>query len=410
MLELLLCSLVTVFPDYLYRRYGQGKRIGREITLYSVWYELRWGITACLILTVALITTIFYYHPSTKNVTALFRTVSILPDTSGRVAEVYVTLNDEVAAGQPLFRLDDSQQQAALETARRRVAEIDAEMTVAKTELAAADGVIQQAESAYRQALDELATKTELMKRNSDSVAVRDVERLQVVADGRQGAVTAALANKQTLEERITTLYPAQRASAEAALQQAQVELDKTVVRAGVAGRVQQFVLRPGDIVNPMMRSAGVLVPENAGRVALIAGFDQISADVMKVGMIGEVTCAARPFAIIPVVVTVVQDVIASGQVRATDQLVDVQEMGGGGTITVFMEPLFAGQLEGIPPGSSCIANAYTSNEERLATEDLSGPTRVFLHAVDTVGMVHAMILRIQALLFPVTTLVLGGH
>jgi len=60
MLELLLCSLVTIFPDYLYRRYVQGKRFGKEITFYSVWFELRWGITGCLILTVALITVIFY--------------------------------------------------------------------------------------------------------------------------------------------------------------------------------------------------------------------------------------------------------------------------------------------------------------------------------------------------------------
>ena len=44
MLELVLCSLFTIVPDYLYRRYVQGKRIGREITLYSVWFELRWGI------------------------------------------------------------------------------------------------------------------------------------------------------------------------------------------------------------------------------------------------------------------------------------------------------------------------------------------------------------------------------
>ena len=37
MLELLLCSLLTIVPDYLFRRYGQGKRLGKEITLYSVW-------------------------------------------------------------------------------------------------------------------------------------------------------------------------------------------------------------------------------------------------------------------------------------------------------------------------------------------------------------------------------------
>jgi hypothetical protein len=34
----------------------------------------------------------------------------------------------------------------------------------------------------------------------------------------------------------------------------------------------------------------------------------------------------------------------------------------------------------------------------------------MFLHVVDTVALVHAMILRVQALLLPVQTLVLGGH
>ena len=99
MLELMLCSMLTVLPDYLFRRYGQGKRIGREITLYTMWYELRWGITACLLLTVSLITLIFYFHPATKNVTAIFRTVTILPEGNGRVAEVLVNLNDKVEAG-----------------------------------------------------------------------------------------------------------------------------------------------------------------------------------------------------------------------------------------------------------------------------------------------------------------------
>ncbi|MFC3170202.1 hypothetical protein [Paracoccus fontiphilus] len=84
MLELLLCSSITILPDFLYRRYVQGKRVGREINLFSVWYELRWGITLCLILTVSLITTIFYFHPSTHAAISVFRTVTILPETNGR--------------------------------------------------------------------------------------------------------------------------------------------------------------------------------------------------------------------------------------------------------------------------------------------------------------------------------------
>src|SRR5271167_224769 len=134
MLELLLCSLVTILPDYLYRRYRQGKRFGKEITLYSVWYELRWGITTCLMLTVCLITLIFYFHPSTGSVTLYYRTVPILPETSGRVAEVYVDFSGPVKQGSPIFKLDSSKQEAALETARRKIAEIDANVVAEKAD------------------------------------------------------------------------------------------------------------------------------------------------------------------------------------------------------------------------------------------------------------------------------------
>ncbi|MGI6856987.1 HlyD family secretion protein [Mesorhizobium sp. 1B3] len=411
MIEFFLCSLLTIFPDYLYRRYVQGKRIGREITIYSMWYELRWGITACLVLTLSLITLIFYFHPASTNVTAVFRTVTILPEKNGRVAEVFVSLNEKVEAGQPLFRLDSSEEEAALETATRRVAETTAEMAVTKTELAAADGIIRQAEAAYAQAVDELETKTELLNRNANVVTRREIERLQVAADGRRGAVESAIANKQTLQTKIETLLPAQKASAEAALAQAKVELDKTTVRAGVTGTVQQFTLRTGDIVNPMIRSAGILVPAEAGRAALIAGFGQIEAQVLKAGMIAEATCSAKPFTIIPMVVTQVQDVIAAGQIRPTDQLVDVQQLARPGTITVFLEPLFPGLLQGIPPGSSCLANAYTSNHAELESGHIGAARWFYLHLIDTVGLVHAMILRVQALLLPLQTLVLsGGH
>src|SRR5882672_7178216 len=115
MLELILCSLLTVFPDYLLRRFLQGKRIGREITFFSVWYELRWGISACVMLTVLLITTIFYFHPSTTSATSFFRTIPILPEANGRVSEIDVKLSGEIEKGQPIFKLDSTEQEAAVE-------------------------------------------------------------------------------------------------------------------------------------------------------------------------------------------------------------------------------------------------------------------------------------------------------
>jgi multidrug resistance efflux pump len=410
MLELLLCSLVTILPDYLYRRYVQGKRFGKEITLYSVWFELRWGITACLMLTVGLITVIFYNHPSTSNVTLFFRTIPILPETNGRVAEVFVGFTGPVTKGAPIFRLDSSRQEAAAETARRKIAEVEAELVMAQFDIVKSEGQIQEAKGAYQQALDELETKQELQRRNPGIVARRDIEKLEVAVEGRKGAVASATAAKDGAETRISTLLPAEKASAEAALAQAEVDLQKTVVRAGVSGRVEQFTLRVGDIVNPLMRPAGILIPEGAGQQSLQAGFGQIEAQIMKVGMAAEVTCVSKPFTVIPMVVTGVQDYIAAGQFRGGEQLIDPQQVTRPGTLLVFLEPLYQGGLDDITPGSSCIANAYSSNHDLIASGDIGAMRRVVLHTVDALALVHALILRLQALVLPFKTLVFSGH
>jgi multidrug resistance efflux pump len=411
MLELLLCSLLTIFPDYLYRRYRQGKRLGHEITFFSVWFELRFGIVCCLMLTVALITVIFYFHPSTTSATLYFRTVPLIPETVGRVSEVHVEgISAPVKKGDVIFKLDSSKQEAALETARRKIVEVDAAMLAAQSDILKAEGQIQQAKADYQQASDELAVKSELQRRNPGIVPQRDIEKLQVLLDGRQGSLDAATATKQSAMTRLSALLPAEKASAEAAVAEAQVDMNKTYIRAGVDGRVEQFALRVGDIVNPMIRSAGILIPDGAGRQAIAAGFGQIEANVIKVGMVAEAACISKPWTIIPMVVTQVQDYIAAGQFRGGEQLLDARQVVAPGTILAIVEPIYKGGLDGVTPGSSCVVNAYTSNHDRIASKDTGAFKGFLLHAVDAVGLVHAMLLRIQALLLPVKTLVLSGH
>ncbi|MGN6716746.1 MAG: HlyD family secretion protein [Candidatus Binatia bacterium] len=410
MLELILCSVVTILPDYLYRRYGQGKRFGKEITFYSVWFELRWGITACVILTVGLITTVFYNHPSTKNVTMFYRTIPIVPETNGRVAETFVGFSGPVAAGAPIFRLDSSKQQAAVDVARQKVAELDAQAVVAKADVIKADGEIKQATSARQQTLDELETKRELYRRNPGNVPFREIERLEVRAEGQLGEIAAATAAKQGAEEKIATLIPAQKKSAEAELAQAQVELDKTVIRAGVSGRVEQFTLRVGDVVNPLMRPAGVLIPDTPDQRGLQAGFDQIEAQLRTLGMVAEATCVSKPFSVLPMVVTGVQDYIAAGQFRGGEQLIDPQAVTRPGTLLVTLEPLFRGGLDDVTPGSSCIANAYSNNHDIIVAKDTGFLRGTALHVVDALALVHALILRLQALILPFQNLVFSGH
>ena len=413
MIEFLLCSVVTILPDYLVRRFIQGKRWGKEITFFTMWYELRWGITACLILTVSLITLIFYYHPSTTNASPFFRTVTILPETGGRVEEVFVVNGELVQAGDPLFSLYQTTQLASVSVAKGRVAETESAFLVAKSELAAAEGMVSQAKGSLKQARNELRFKQELRARRSGIVSDQEIQRIENTVASRVGTLTAAVANQHAVEAKLSTVLPSQLESAKEVSAQAEVELGKTTVYADVSGRLQQFVLQPGDYVNPILRPAGLLVPTKAsvsGRDMVQAGFSQLAAPVIKEGTLAEITCLSKPFTVIPMIVTHVQDVIAAGQLRPTDQLVDIQDRAKPGTLAVWMEPLYENGLDGVVPGTKCLANAYTNNHELLASGELGTGAALYYHMVDAVGIVHASILRIQALMLPVKMLVFAGH
>jgi multidrug resistance efflux pump len=410
MLEFLACSFLTILPDYLFRRFAQGKRLGYEINLYSVWYELRWGITSCAILTVALITVIFFYHPTTSNVSSLFRTVTVLSEKGGRVEEVFVATNQKVEAGQPLFKMVDSVERADLASARARVGEIDAAIALTTAELAAAEGLIQKAQGAFDLAATELRRMTELDARNANVVTEQQLDALGFQRDSTEGALKAAAANRGVIQTRLDTVLPAERVSALTKLEEAEAELAKMTVYADIPGTLEQFLLQPGDIVNPILRPAGILVPSEVGRERFQAGFRQIAAPVIKVGMIAEITCSSKPFAVIPMVVIEVQDVLPSGQFRPGDRLIDPQDLVRPGTVFTTLAPLYEGQAEGIPPGSKCLANAYTDNHDLIASGDLSAMGAIYYHIVDALSIVQAILLRVQAVVLPVQILVLSGH
>jgi len=411
MLETLICAVFTLLPDYLFRRYVQGKRIGHEITFFSMWYELRWGLVTCFMAATTVITLLFYYHPSTNTVSSYFRTITILPETGGRVEEVYVKNNQLVQAGDPIFLLDASSQEAAVATARSRVEEIEASIEISDSQIDAAVAAVAQAEAAYDRVEADYLRNKELLDKGSPAANPSEVERQKNQLNERLGQVEAAQANLESVRANIEVLLPAQKASAVAQLAQAEAELAKTLVVAGVTGRVEQFNLRVGDYVNAILRPAGILVPSESGHLRFQAGFNQLAVGVIRPGMVAEIGCMARPFTIVPMVVVGMQDVIPSGQFHPSDILHDPQNSPAPGSIIVYREPLYAGGIDHLPPGSNCIANVYTSSHDRIEHEEMGGAKRAFLHVVDTIGVVHAAGLRLRMLLLPVTTLVFsGGH
>lgn len=411
MLEILFCSMLTILPDFLIRRFVQGKRIGKEITLYTVFYELRIGITACILLAVLLITTIFYNHPSTKYATLYYRSVPILPEASGRVAEVYIAGRTRVQAGEPLFRLDTAAQEAAAATAKSRIAEITAQLTLVENDIAAAQGQVDQAQANATNASQQLEVKKSLSSRSSTAVSNREIEQLQNSLDQAIGALNSANATLNSAIAKRDILLPAQLETAKAQLVEAETAIEKGTIRAGVSGLVEQFSLRVGDLVNPVLRPAGMLIPDEDRTRRIAAGFDQIEAQVLRPGLYAEVTCPSLPLTVIPMVVVSVQEAVSTGQVSTSDKLVDIaQVLRTPGTILTFMEPLYEGGLDKLPLGAYCIANVYSNNHDRISSGEVSGVHAVALHVIDTLGLVHALILRAQTLLLPIRSLVLSDH
>lgn len=85
------------------------------------------------------------------------------------------------------------------------------------------------------------------------------------------------------------------------------------MIQAGVDGRMGPFTLRAGDCVNPMLRPAGMLMPNRTRALTFKAGFGQIAAPVRKAGRTAEMAGAPRPFKVIPLVVIQRQGVFPLG-------------------------------------------------------------------------------------------------
>ena len=129
----------------------------------------------------------------------------------------------------------------------------------------------------------------------------------------------------------------------------------------------------------------------------------------MKVGMVAEATCVSKPWTIIPMVVTKVQDYIAAGQFKGGEQLIEAQN-----TVSRHHSRFHGAYLQGRAGGRDARQQLYRQRLHQQSRADRVRQDRLVqsmaLHVVDATGLVHALLLRIQALLLPIKTLVLSGH
>jgi membrane fusion protein (multidrug efflux system) len=260
-----------------------------------------WGLYAFLIGS---------HHVETDNAYVGADTAQVTPLVSGPVAKVLVSETQMVAAGQPLVVIDDADAriavlaaQAALGQAQRKVqgyfasdTALAGQVDARQADIARAKAAVTGAEANLEQARIELSRRKAL----SDSGAVSGEElttaqsrftNAQSALIEARAALTQALASRNAAEgtrgvnTALISGLPAGRnpevVAAEARLAAAQLALDRTVLRAPIAGVVSKKNVQVGQQVQagaPLM----AIVPTTSAYVD--ANFKEVQLDHVAIG------------------------------------------------------------------------------------------------------------------------------
>ena len=241
------------------------------------------------------------HFESTDNAFVQADTVSVSPQVSGYVAEVLVADNQRVEAGQVLAKIDPSTFQARLDQAIANAGAADAAIRAIDDKSSLEQAMIAQKVAGVSSAQADAGRARADLDRY-DALAKQGWVSQQKVQTERAGATQSAagVASAQAALEaekraaqslgsaKAQTI--AQAAAAHAAVEQAKLDLERTVIRAPVGGVVGARSVRPGQLVQPGVSLMSV-VP--LGQAYIVANFKETQVARIRVGQPVEIKADA---------------------------------------------------------------------------------------------------------------------
>jgi multidrug resistance efflux pump len=204
---------------------------------------------------------VYMEAPWTRNATVRAYVVTMAPEVAGRIVELHVVDNKYVRKGDLLlvidptnFRIAVNQSEAAAQQAQANVQNIDAQMTVQQAQINASEAQLQRGYAALVFAQQQADRYQTLAKDGWGTV--QNAQQFTSQLHQQEAAVQSA---QETLNQTLRQVeaLKAQRLSAEAGLaqaeaqlNQAQVNLERTRILAPVDGYVTNLLAQLGDYVN----------------------------------------------------------------------------------------------------------------------------------------------------------------
>lgn len=234
-------------------------------------------------------------------VTADFTRVA--PRIAGQVERVFVEDNQQVKAGQLLAKIDDRDYRAALAAAEALVLEEKAEIASLDAEIARHPALVAQARAALR------ADRAAISFAQADAVRYHNLSEKGAGALQEEQKAHSALEQQRAAHERDSAALTASQrqlpmleaaraeqvaelAKAEAALEQARLNLSYTEIRAPIDGMVGQRALRVGQFVTPGTHMASVVPLADA---YILANFQENQLEHMRIGQPVRITVDSYP-------------------------------------------------------------------------------------------------------------------
>jgi HlyD family secretion protein len=257
---------------------------------------------------------------ATGNLNAVV-TVEVGTQVSGNIKELYANFNTKVEKGQLVARIDPeifqarvNQAQANLDAARAAVVnaqanlqKTEAEIANAKAMLAQAKAGIAKAKASAFDAQTKFNRSTELF--NNKLIATQDRDSAQAADDAAVAELDAAQALEQAAIENIRSAEAqrqvaltqvssaeAQVKQQDAALRQAQIDLEHTFIRAPVDGIVVSRKVDVGQTVAASLQAPTLFeIAQDLTKMQVDTNVDEADVGRVRVGQEGVFTVDAYP-------------------------------------------------------------------------------------------------------------------
>jgi membrane fusion protein, multidrug efflux system len=228
--------------------------------------------------------------------------VTVAPKVGGFIAEVFVTDNQPVKAGDVLARIDDqdykitlTQDEADLEKAKATLESITSLYIQQQARIAEAKADVASSSAALSFSQVQDKRFADLMERGAGTTqrsqqATSDFQMKQATLDKANAAYDAAQKQMDALQ----SLEAAARASlrrSEMSLQQAQLNMRYTTIKAPIDGVVGDRSLRKGQLVQPGTNLLTIVPMGKA--IYLVANFKETQTGQMQEGMKADFTVDA---------------------------------------------------------------------------------------------------------------------